>query len=88
MSEYEPVSFPPPLVRLSRVGVDVDRSVTVSDGCIWFLHPDEDTETKRRDVRLIQTSDQEKEEDEAGLMRLYGGFHTGPVLRCPGPVLF
>lgn len=44
-----PVSLPSPLVWLCRVWVDLDGSVTVSDGCIWFLHLDIDTENK--DVR-------------------------------------
>lgn len=39
-----PVSFASPLVWLCRVWVDLDGSVTVSNGCIWFLHLDEDTE--------------------------------------------
>lgn len=41
-----PVSLPSPLVRLCRVWVDLDGSVTVSDGCIWFLHLDIDTEDR------------------------------------------
>lgn len=40
------MSFSPPLVRLCRVWVDADGSVTVSYGCVGFLHLDEDTDTK------------------------------------------
>ena len=41
------MSFPPPLVRLCRVWVDADGSVAISDGCVWFLHLDVDTNTQR-----------------------------------------
>lgn len=41
-----PVSFSPPLVRLCRVWVDADGSVTVSYGCVGFLHLDVDTDTE------------------------------------------
>lgn len=42
------MSLPPPLVRLCRVRVDADGSVAVPDGCVGFLHLDEDTGTKER----------------------------------------
>lgn len=38
------MSFASPLVWLCRVWVDLDGSVAVSDGCIWSLQLDEDTE--------------------------------------------
>lgn len=38
------MSFASPLVRLCRVWVDLDGSVAVSNGCIWSLQLDEDTE--------------------------------------------
>lgn len=40
------MGFPSPLVRLCRVWVDLDGSVTVPDGCIWFLHLDIDTDDR------------------------------------------
>lgn len=40
------MSLPSPLVWLCRVWVDLDGSVTISDGCIWFLHLDIDTEDR------------------------------------------
>lgn len=43
---FVPVGFSPPLVGLSRVWVDADGSVAVSDGCVGFLHLNEDTNTK------------------------------------------
>lgn len=46
-SRNEPVGFSPPLVWLCRVWVDADGFVTVSYGCIGFLHLDVDTDSKR-----------------------------------------
>lgn len=42
------MSLPSPLVWLCRVWVDLDGSVTISDGCIGFLHLDIDTEDRER----------------------------------------
>lgn len=47
LNRYVLVSFSPPLVGLCRVWVDADGSVAVSDGCVGFLHLDEDTNMKR-----------------------------------------
>lgn len=46
LNRYVLVSFSPPLVRLCRVWVDADGSVAVSDGCVGFLHLDENTNMK------------------------------------------
>lgn len=40
------MSLPSPLVWLCGVRVNLDGSVTISDGCIWFLHLDIDTEDR------------------------------------------
>lgn len=42
------MSLPSPLVRLCRVWVDLDGSVTISDGCIWFLQLDVDAADRER----------------------------------------
>lgn len=47
-----PVSFSPPLVWLCGVWVDADGSVTVSDGCIGFLHLDIDTDYRGQLITL------------------------------------
>lgn len=55
-----PVSLPPPLIRLCRVWVDADSSVTVSDGCIGLLHLDVDTD-RGGTITVIKTRRADKE---------------------------
>lgn len=68
-SSLVPVSFPPPLVRLCRVWIDADGSVTVSYGCVGFLHLDVDTKTKRITSYTQRHSEQTVSEGRRG-----GGF--------------
>lgn len=57
-----PVGLPSPLVRLCRVWVDADGSVTVSNGRIGFLHLYVDTTKNAIRHRINERRKREKAE--------------------------